>query len=89
MSHPAAAELLRELRDAGALVVAKGDRLRINAPIGVLRPEIEEQLRERKLDIIALLSHETHLCSRCHRFAFHEPRTCYWCRRAAATAVEA
>jgi hypothetical protein len=82
LNRPAAAELIRELRQAGAVFEARGDRLRVEAPVGVLQPEVEDQLREQKPAIIALLR-GPYPCESCARFAFPEPgMVCYWCRSA-------
>ena len=47
--------LLQELRRRDIQVWADGDQLRCTAPTGVLTPELREQLRERKRDIVEFL----------------------------------
>jgi thioesterase domain-containing protein len=46
---------LQELRSRDIQVWADGDQLRCTAPTGVLTPELREQLRERKRDIVEFL----------------------------------
>jgi len=46
---------LEELRSRDIRVWADGDRLRCTAPTGVLTPELRDQLRERKADIVEFL----------------------------------
>ena len=52
MSVPA---FLEELRSRDIRIWADGDQLRCTAPTGVLTPELREQLRERKTDIVEFL----------------------------------
>ncbi|HWC73021.1 MAG TPA: alpha/beta fold hydrolase [Gemmatimonadales bacterium] len=52
MSVPA---FLQELKARDIQVWADGDQLRCTAPAGVLTPELREQLRQRKSDIVAFL----------------------------------
>ena len=47
--------LLAELRSRDIRVWADGDRLRCNAPAGVLTPELRDQLRQRKGEILEFL----------------------------------
>ena len=47
--------LLEELRSRDIRVWTEGDQLRCTAPTGVLTPELREQLRERKTDIVEFL----------------------------------
>ena len=47
--------LLQELRSRGIRIWADGDQLRCTAPTGVLTPELREQLRQRKTDIVDFL----------------------------------
>ena len=49
------AELLSELRGLDAHIELDGDRLRVNAPAGVLTDDHRRQLRERKSEITAFL----------------------------------
>jgi thioesterase domain-containing protein len=46
---------LQELQSRDIRVWADGDQLRCTAPAGVLTPELREQLRERKTDIVEFL----------------------------------
>jgi len=46
---------LAELRSRDIEVWADGDRLRCNAPAGVLTPELRDQLQQRKYDILEFL----------------------------------
>jgi len=46
---------LEELRSRDIRVWADGDQLRCTAPTGVLTPELREQLRQRKTDIVEFL----------------------------------
>jgi thioesterase domain-containing protein len=48
-------QLLGRLRGLGVEVSADGDRLRINAPKGVLTPELRDELGRRKAEILAFL----------------------------------
>jgi len=48
-------EFLSYLRDLDIQVFVDGDRLRCNAPQGVLTPELRHKLRERKAEIISFL----------------------------------
>ena len=50
-----APSLLAQLRQSDAQLWLEGDHLRINAPKGVLTPELQTALTEHKADIIALL----------------------------------
>lgn len=49
------AELLAELRRLDAHIELDGDRLRLNAPAGVLTDDLRGQLRERKTEIMTFL----------------------------------
>ena len=49
------AAFLAELRSRDIRVWANGDQLRCNAPAGALAPELREQLRQRKSDILDFL----------------------------------
>ncbi len=46
---------LEELRSRDIRIWADGDQLRCTAPTGVLTPELREQLRQRKTDIVEFL----------------------------------
>ena len=48
-------ELLGQLRARDVRISLEDGKLRVNAPKGVLTPELQEQLRARKDDILALL----------------------------------
>ena len=48
--------LLAELRRRDIQVWAEGDRLRLTAPAGALTPELHDELRQRKNDILQLLA---------------------------------
>jgi thioesterase domain-containing protein len=50
-----AADLLAELRKLDVHVVLDGDRLRLNAPVGVLTDEHKRDLAQRKPEVIAFL----------------------------------
>jgi amino acid adenylation domain-containing protein len=47
--------LMADLRRRDIRVWLDGDRLRVNAPAGVLDPRLQDELRRRKEDLIALL----------------------------------
>jgi hypothetical protein len=49
-------DLLAELERRNVKVSLAGDKLRLEAPAGVLTPEIKEALRQHKAALIALLS---------------------------------
>lgn len=49
-------EIVNELRGAGAVIEAHGDRLRIDAPKGLLTPERREALRAHKHELLRWLS---------------------------------
>ena len=76
----AAAELLRELKEAGAVVTARGTRLRIDAPVGVLDPDLRNRLGRVKPEIMRLLQQPLYPCISCGKFCFASPTTCFWCR---------
>jgi len=50
-----ASELLKQLRAMGVQLTLEGDVLRVNAPKGVLTPELQSQLKEAKPQILSLL----------------------------------
>ena len=56
------AAFLAELRSRDIQVWADGDRLRCDAPAGVLPPELRDQLRQRKSDILKFLRSAELLC---------------------------
>ncbi len=49
------AALLAHLRERGVILSARGDRLRVEAPRGVLTPDIRAALAEHKADVVPLL----------------------------------
>jgi len=49
-------DLLAELERLNVKVSLAGDKLRLEAPAGVLTPELKEALRQHKAALIALLS---------------------------------
>ena len=51
-----AAELLIELRARGVVIEAAGDRLKVDAPKGVVTPELREALAEHKIEVLALIT---------------------------------
>lgn len=51
-----AIELLSDLRSRGVQIEAKGDRLRIDAPRGVLDRETRKKLAECKSELLTLLN---------------------------------
>ena len=82
-----AAELLAAVTALGATVEAVEDRLRIEAPPGVLTSELRSTLAEQKPALLALLREPQcvrplHLlCVGCKGYFMHEPASlCYWCR---------
>jgi len=54
----AARALLRTLRRQGVVLVARGDRLRVDAPAGIATPETREALAATKPDVLATLAAE-------------------------------
>ena len=55
-SLPTAAKLLTDLRRAGVMLAAKGDRLAFDAPAGVMTPAIQAMLKARKRELLAVLA---------------------------------
>lgn len=53
-----ALELVTTLKARGATLLPRGDRLRIQ-PGSIVTPELAEQVREHKAEILALLEHDT------------------------------
>jgi len=51
-----ASELLADLRARGVVVEARGDRLRLDAPAGVLTDELRDVVRAHKPRLLALLA---------------------------------
>jgi hypothetical protein len=50
--------LLRELRELGATVATRGDRLAVDAPAGAVTPDLRADLAAHKGDLLALLARE-------------------------------
>ena len=50
-----ALDLIASLRDRGVNLTARGDRLRIDAPKGVLTDTLRATLRDRKADVLEAL----------------------------------
>ena len=50
-----AIQLLEDLRCSGATVEVAGDRLRIDAPVGLVTAKLVEQMRAHKTELIELL----------------------------------
>lgn len=48
-------ELLRHLKEQGVHLYADGDRLRLNAPKGVVTPALQAAIAERKLELLNLI----------------------------------
>lgn len=48
-------EFLSYLRNLDIQIFVEGDRLRCNAPEGILTPELRAEIQKRKVDIIAFL----------------------------------
>lgn len=83
MSAP---ELLAQLTALGATVQAVEDRLRIEAPMGALTPELRTALAEQKPALLMLLREPSRLhsqrllCAGCHNYFMHEPAMfCHSC----------
>lgn len=49
-----AVALIRQCRDAGIRLQARGDRLHVVAPAGTVTPELRQRLTEHKADLLAL-----------------------------------
>lgn len=47
-----AVQLIHQCRDAGIRLQARGDRLHVEAPRGVVTPELRQQLAEHKADLL-------------------------------------
>jgi hypothetical protein len=77
-----ALEILADLRRAGALVTIAGDKLRLEAPKGVLTDELKQRLATQKAEIIRLLQAEAALSG------YGRPR-CYHCSKFGPIGAEA
>jgi hypothetical protein len=49
-----AVQLLRQCRDAGIRLHARGDNLHVKAPTGSVTPQLRQQLADHKADLLAL-----------------------------------
>ena len=49
-----AVQLIRQCRDAGIRLQARGDRLHVDAPAGAITPELRQRLTEYKVELLAL-----------------------------------
>jgi len=49
-----AVQLIRQCRDAGIRLQARGDRLHVEAPAGSITPELRQALVDHKADMLAL-----------------------------------
>jgi len=49
-----AVQLIRECRDAGIRLQARGDRLHVEAPAGSVTPQLRQRLVEYKAELLAL-----------------------------------
>ena len=81
-----ATELLVELRRLQVPILVLDGRLRVRA--GLLAPELRDEVRSHRDDLITLLTVPTHPCSSCGRFAFPRPTVCHWCRREGGGGVD-
>ena len=57
----AARSLLRDLRIQGVRLATRGDRVHVEAPAGVVSPDMREQLASAKSDVLAQLTVEERL----------------------------
>ncbi len=55
-----AAEVLAETRRRGILLSVRGDRLRYDAPVGVMQAELRAALVEHKAELLTLLGSDPH-----------------------------
>jgi hypothetical protein len=67
--------LLSDLAAKGVLIAADGERITLDAPKGVLTPDLTERLRAGKPAILRALRHRP-ACCECHRPIIEEP--CAW-----------
>lgn len=51
-----AQEIVREVERLGVQLEVRGDRLHVEAPVGVLKPEHREALVELKTEVLAYIS---------------------------------
>jgi hypothetical protein len=89
-----AADLVSDLRAAGAILQPVSKGLEIDAPVGVVTDEVRAALLRFKPAILDQLHAEAGaqrkeraqkcLCAGCHRFALSRPGLlCFWCRQRA------
>jgi pyochelin synthetase len=71
-----AAALLAELRNRGAALAVVGDKLRVEAPVGTITPEIREALARHKATLLAMLSSDSELCEH----VAYDPELAEWYR---------
>lgn len=72
-----AAALLADLRKRGAALAIVGDRLRVEAQVGTITPEIREALAKHKAALLAMLSSEPDDSELCEHVA-HDPELADW-----------
>jgi hypothetical protein len=65
--------LVAELKAQGVQLSARGDRLRVEAPPGVLTPEVRQALTDRKAAILALLERDHQRAALGYAYAFPWP----------------
>lgn len=78
------AHVVETLTAAGARVRAVDGRVRVEAPPGVLTPEMKATISAEKDALLALLAEPRTRpvpCIRCGRFHYVEPTVCFWCRQ--------
>jgi hypothetical protein len=86
-----AADLVEDLRIAGAILRPVAGSLEIDAPVGLVTDQVRAALQHLKPAILDLLGAEAaaqrkqwaqaRLCVGCQRFALSRPGLlCYWCR---------
>jgi hypothetical protein len=73
-----AAALLAELQRRGASLTANGDKLRVEAPVGTLTPDIREALVRFKPALLAILN-DLDEPGTCEHVA-HDPELAEWYR---------
>lgn len=84
-----AREIVEECRRRGVLLRPgeDGATLLVKPPGGELPPDLRALLVAHKPDVLRLLTLPAHPCTGCGRFAFVEPRLCYWCAHTPAVAA--
>jgi hypothetical protein len=48
--------LMRDLQAAGAVLEVRGDRLHVDAPIGLITPELRDSIARHKPELLAMLA---------------------------------